>query len=304
MVRRALALLAFAAPMAAFSASQGCDTEPLPQNVCNWLADSNNCYARFSDDVGDQCGDPFVEGNEPVNSATGFFAARDDLSICIKNAGGQVIFDPPLDVAALNTAPLGFSMLDQKAVECGTGSFTSERSYAITINAVDANDAGASAPIDDHITGGTFTAEAPADRAVLNITCAGGQETHNFNFFEVDKCREFEDFVPRAVYDFSPGIPESAGQVAVPGYVRFRVEYPPADPAASGAAPRTVEYFNCLIPAPPPPCQDTVRNNDETDIDCGGSCPAKCTEGQGCNINEDCQSANCGLNGGFQQCLP
>lgn len=55
------------------------------------------------------------------------------------------------------------------------------------------------------------------------------------------------------------------------------------------------------IPPPPPPifdlgeketCSDGIKNQDETDIDCGGICRA-CKNGQDCNINDDCKSNSC-----------
>jgi len=44
----------------------------------------------------------------------------------------------------------------------------------------------------------------------------------------------------------------------------------------------------------PPTCSDGVRNDSETDIDCGGppSCP-RCPDGQGCKVPSDCQSDVC-----------
>jgi hypothetical protein len=40
-------------------------------------------------------------------------------------------------------------------------------------------------------------------------------------------------------------------------------------------------------------CTDTVVNGDETDVDCGGSCPADCANNQNCNLAADCQSGFC-----------
>lgn len=45
--------------------------------------------------------------------------------------------------------------------------------------------------------------------------------------------------------------------------------------------------------APTPKCDDGVKNGDETDIDCGGSCPNRCAWGQGCSQNEDCLTTFC-----------
>ncbi len=301
MLRPVLGFVALVTPALLLSALQGCG-EALPQDLCNWLADTNNCYARFADDVGTQCGYDFV-GNPPVESATGSFASRDDLSICVKNEGGQVLFDPPPDLTAFPVKTLGFKLLDGHAQECGSGTVSEEHTYSITINPVDANDAGASGPLDDHITGGTFSAVHPADRDVLDLTCPGGSGTYHFNTQTAGKCPEYSAFLPRAILDSSPGIPESPAAAAEAGFVRFRVEYPPDDPDAQGAQPRVVEYFNCLIPAPPAPCQNGIRDGTETDVDCGGSCPAGCASGLSCIDGDDCGSGDCALNAGVWQCV-
>jgi hypothetical protein len=40
-------------------------------------------------------------------------------------------------------------------------------------------------------------------------------------------------------------------------------------------------------------CSDGADNADEGDVDCGGSCDAKCQNGQRCNGNWDCASNFC-----------
>lgn len=39
-------------------------------------------------------------------------------------------------------------------------------------------------------------------------------------------------------------------------------------------------------------CGDGKRNGDETDIDCGGACPA-CADGEQCSAPADCESGSC-----------
>ena len=39
-------------------------------------------------------------------------------------------------------------------------------------------------------------------------------------------------------------------------------------------------------------CADRTRNGDETDVDCGGSCP-RCVNGQTCRGQDDCDSGLC-----------
>jgi hypothetical protein len=41
-----------------------------------------------------------------------------------------------------------------------------------------------------------------------------------------------------------------------------------------------------------PGCGDGIKNGDESDVDCGGSCNA-CADGEGCGSGEDCQSGEC-----------
>lgn len=43
---------------------------------------------------------------------------------------------------------------------------------------------------------------------------------------------------------------------------------------------------------PPPSCDDGVHNQDETDLDCGGGCPA-CGLGSACQVDLDCASEWC-----------
>ena len=42
----------------------------------------------------------------------------------------------------------------------------------------------------------------------------------------------------------------------------------------------------------PPSCVDQLKNQDESDVDCGGSCSA-CPEGQACQTAEDCETMAC-----------
>jgi hypothetical protein len=50
-----------------------------------------------------------------------------------------------------------------------------------------------------------------------------------------------------------------------------------------------------------PLCSDLIRNGDETDIDCGGTC-GPCNVGDRCNIDEDCDKGTC--NAGRCKALP
>ncbi len=49
----------------------------------------------------------------------------------------------------------------------------------------------------------------------------------------------------------------------------------------------------CRGAPPPPTCNDGIKNQDETDIDCGGSKCPKCQNGRTCSASPDCQSNYC-----------
>jgi hypothetical protein len=40
-------------------------------------------------------------------------------------------------------------------------------------------------------------------------------------------------------------------------------------------------------------CSDALKNQDESDVDCGGSCSVKCVSGKSCKSNTDCISNIC-----------
>jgi len=40
-------------------------------------------------------------------------------------------------------------------------------------------------------------------------------------------------------------------------------------------------------------CTNGIKDGNETDVDCGGSCPSKCATGRSCAANPDCLSGNC-----------
>ena len=45
-------------------------------------------------------------------------------------------------------------------------------------------------------------------------------------------------------------------------------------------------------PAAPPTCTDSVKNQTESDVDCGGSC-TPCSDGKECSAGTDCISNVC-----------
>jgi hypothetical protein len=46
-------------------------------------------------------------------------------------------------------------------------------------------------------------------------------------------------------------------------------------------------------PLAPASCRNGIQDPDETDVDCGGSCPTKCGDGRSCVNDSDCAASNC-----------
>jgi hypothetical protein len=66
---------------------------------------------------------------------------------------------------------------------------------------------------------------------------------------------------------------------------------PDCNPGGCGEACPPGQY--CIDDVCVSHCHDGVRNGDESDIDCGGSCGATCEAGQSCNGSFDCKSNSC-----------
>jgi hypothetical protein len=58
----------------------------------------------------------------------------------------------------------------------------------------------------------------------------------------------------------------------------------------SGAVPSSGIYGTCTAP---PSCSDQIMNQDETDVDCGGTICSPCSEGLKCFYNSDCSNNIC-----------
>ncbi|UQA55627.1 hypothetical protein [Polyangium aurulentum] len=328
-LRLALALSAF--PVALASYLVGCSSELPIEDLCGWIGDENNCYRKFAEQIGSTCGTP------GQNSAKkGYFYTRDKLDVCVLESGGQVVFDPPLEIGQFPVTTASFAFLDDQANVCGGAAIAPDGALAITISSVPpvpdggtcekvesggggAGGAGGTggtggaggggtggAPPGSVVCGGTFSAKPVTERELFDTTCPSG-ETHHFNRLQLSKCPEYDQLLPRAELESNPG------SIGIDGFVRFRIYYPPTtdsgtppkDPKKPLADlnPNVVEYFNCVIPGAAATCSNGVQDGNEADIDCGALCPTKCIVGQRCQINLDCRSQVCGLVGGFRQCL-
>lgn len=308
-MRRVLALATFLVPstlVLAHGCGDGETDEPEIEDLCGWLADPENCYREFGIDVGVRCG-AFGRGQAPQGS----FKTRQELDVCILQTqngaeyqGGQVIFEPPLDLTAFNAPPvdgvfappqaISFQLIKNDGTQCGFARFKDKYDFSIVINGDPVPDGGTN---EDLVEGGAYEQTGLEGRDVLDVTCPK-EEKHYFDRLQVTKCTSYEDILPHAEMDFNPG------SVGINGVVRLRVFYPPVEGELDGASPYEVEYFECIIPAAPEPCEDQAQNGNETDIDCGGpDCPRKCDDDQKCQSDSDCrETLSCQLIQGLKKC--
>ncbi len=268
---------------------------------------------------------PADAGNQPTEvTATdagvsnGSFSDRTMLSACILDQGGQVVFNPALDVtmsadagadAGPTTYQIQFLALDGN--ECGTASFTTPTSWSITIDSF--SDAGVDSGLSD---GGTYTQSVAPGTEELSVSCPTG-ESHLLNLNEVSGPPSASGAATSSCSEFAALLPTASlqmfwGGINVPGAVSFAISYPPTPaqqsyPDASQLAstgnplePTTVVYFNCSVPPAPELCADGIKDASETDIDCGGPqspssdlcgmCPPRCELMQNCLCDADCDA--------------
>ncbi|KYG07441.1 hypothetical protein BE21_02400 [Sorangium cellulosum] len=311
-MRRYVLLAAAVAPILAVTAAvtvPGCGEEF--ENICEFLDDSSSCYHAFQTETDAQCWTK-GEGEGPI----GNFASRDKLDVCFLKDGGQIVFDPPLDIAAFPPTSVSFKRLNAQAEECGSVAFSGEFSYSVTAqvpcsqNLVDAGveeceDAGADGTVK---VGRTLTLTTPEGRSTLDVSCAGGK-SHHFNRVDIQECADTRQdrLQPRAVLEASAGNqpppqpPPDGGPTMTElyeGSVKLRIYYPRSGATVENKetkkkdvelSPDVVEYFDCRIPPPAPLCLNGQKDGLETDIDCGGTlCTKRCAEGQSCAQDSDC----------------
>ncbi len=270
-------------------AVHGCSSARQVENLCAWLADPNNCYQSFFNDIESSCG-ARGRGSAPA----GGFLSRDALDICVLSAGGQVIFDPPLEIGSFPLTTAAFKIINPDGSTCGTGSYSgSDYLFSIGIEPNPA-DAGADADPETTVTGGTFSTVYGGEGSTFDVNCADGVESHHFDSVEANKCPDVADKLPRAELE------TNAGGIELVGHVIFRVIYP-APVTGVSEDPEVIEYFDCTVPGAPKPCANGVQDGLESDVDCGGNCTL-CEAGSKCNTNADCVSDNCANVGGLFKC--
>jgi hypothetical protein len=278
-----LGLLAL--PLASVTAF-GCSDVPTYDSLCGWVSDENNCYREFFRDVETRCG-------SLAPAKVGAFLSREALDLCVLAEGGQVLFEPPIELDKLPPETVGFKFINIDGTECGSALFNAKFDFSLTVKGDTPPDSG---PVpDDLVTGGTFSMLGGASSETLNVTCPTGTEL-TFSRPELSRCREYEGIMPAAELDLNPG------GIDQNGVVGFRIYFPPPEGSLDDASPIPVEYFQCIIPAAPPMCRNGVRDALETDVDCGGPTCNGCADSQLCVTPGDCLSGICEIKGGIRTC--
>ena len=62
---------------------------------------------------------------------------------------------------------------------------------------------------------------------------------------------------------------------------------------ASGSAAGVIPFTGAVQTRNFDRCGNTIKDGDETDTDCGGSCSQKCTTGGKCKVDSDCSTLSC-----------
>lgn len=363
-MRRSFAISLASLTLASLSVgltTQGCGNDALNvQDLCGWLADECNCYRRFAAGVANvtvdpttgtitgepKCGVALDSANNALDPTTGAiidddaskptygtFSARDKLDVCVllRPEGGQIVFDPAIDVATLPAAAFSFKILDGSGQTCATGSYGSITNFSIGFPTAEGTggsgtggaggaggsggaeqlcrtgaEASATDPSKDPIAGGTFSMSPGDASQIVETSCPDG-EAHRFNLYQLNKCdgsetneNAYKALLPTAEIEADPG------SANVDGYIRLRVFWPPtaAGLDLNGQKPIGVEYFHCLIPGASLPCFDKALSDGETDLDCGGVCPLGCEDGKNCLVGSDCLSKVCEKDAmGFLKCV-
>jgi hypothetical protein len=317
MRRRFLFALALV-PLAAVAGTHGCSSEAPLDSLCAWIADPGNCYREFrrdmlsgvnpkldcTFDVGAGAIPTEVNSDPamPAGYSNGAFPLRAMLDVCIIGSGGQVVFDPPIDLTKIPPSPLDLpttytiKLIKGDGTECGKLGYTSPHGFSITIDAPpDAgatSDGGVTLPaplVDGGVLefSGSYTQVIAPGRDVFDVTCPSG-ESHHFNLDEVNgplaadgggqasPCAVFAQIVPNARLLIYPGGINTLGSVS------FAVDYPPVTGTfpdksdilnpkkTTPVKPDTIVYFNCSVPAAPETCNNLIKDVAETDVDCGG----------------------------------
>lgn len=107
--------------------------------------------------------------------------------------------------------------------------------------------------------------------------------------------REIFEGAPDAVRDGVPSRHEVLDNSLVRALLAPDLDLPGVGPAISfafGIHLRRCQGDTCPVPAIGDHCQDRVRDGDESDVDCGGSC-LPCAGARTCGDGDDCQSGAC-----------
>lgn len=302
-----LGLMASSAPFLFYGCGGETEpTEPPIENYCGWLADPDNCYRQFARDTSVN---GFFEcarlGDQTADDALGYFLDREGLNICVLQEGGvlqieglaDLINPPPPDPSGGAAVPVqvAFDMVKQNNDQCGRVEWFADNDFTLIVEP------------SDTVKGGTFVFESgtfgsdsePRETALStcpDIVPEGGgdpvPEQHYFDTLLTLKCPQYADLVPRLELEVVKGGLDIEGKPSDTekyGAFKARVVFPPKEGALENAKAEKISLFTCVIPPPPEPCFDEMRNGLETGTDCGGPiCERRCGADETCATEADC----------------
>jgi hypothetical protein len=177
--------------------------------------------------------------------------------------------------------------------------------FTSTVSAANPGVAGLRLPV----FAGADPVQVELDRAEVALfpDGTGGYDMLVRGGFPIDQLWESGDAALAQMVTFDPashpgiaGLLCSANADAISGCDLSRIVQPDlvdANPQLLSAG-FLMHLSPCADPSCPPQpprdlCHDRVRDGDETDIDCGGTCALRCAGGLACRTDADCASAAC-----------
>src|SRR5262249_52602134 len=145
--------------------------------------------------IGDPLPVDLADPTNPNGTSNGSFISRDNLDVCLIAGGGQVVFDPPIDLANYPPLVLADPITYKTTFKWphgsngGSATSSSPRGFSLPTTpppdggAAETNDAGVStagADAGPQVSHGSYTQVIQPGRDASDVTCPTG-ESHHFN---------------------------------------------------------------------------------------------------------------------------
>ncbi len=272
-----------------------CGFAPLPAGTPVAMQTEGDCETRVCDEAGAVVETPLREGTPCgtglSSDAAGQCVGCSDASECPSGTECETAACDAGDVCGLDPVDAGTPLGAQTSGDCllavcdGAGATTTQN------DDLDTPDDGLDCTIDGCSAGVPTTTDAAEGVACDDgggAVCNGSGDCVGCNIGSEcgtsTSCRTFTcDGGTCGFDDAPPGTACTEGGTKCDGSGAC-VECVTGPDCASGVC-----QGNVCIGAT---CMDLAHNGDETDVDCGGSCPP-CGLGDGCGVADDCVTGNC-----------